>query len=89
MNEYLKKYFFLIIVPLLSKGGCDQITRNLRMDGFPALAIHGDKGQSERDWVLSVSVLFLFFLLFANLKFSLFFENKGIPYRKSNSYDCN
>eukprot|EP00019_Armaparvus_languidus_P002038 CAMPEP_0168596548 /NCGR_PEP_ID=MMETSP0420-20121227/10077_1 /TAXON_ID=498008 /ORGANISM="Pessonella sp." /LENGTH=498 /DNA_ID=CAMNT_0008633115 /DNA_START=41 /DNA_END=1533 /DNA_ORIENTATION=+ len=36
-----------------TKRGCDQITRNLRMDGFPALAIHGDKGQSERDWVLS------------------------------------
>ena len=25
----------------------------LRRDGFPALAIHGDKSQGERDWVLS------------------------------------
>lgn len=36
-----------------TKRGCDNITRTLRANGFPALAIHGDKGQSERDWVLS------------------------------------
>jgi len=23
------------------------------MDGWPALSIHGDKSQAERDWVLS------------------------------------
>jgi len=23
------------------------------MDGWPALSIHGDKNQSERDWVLA------------------------------------
>nr|AAD46404.1 ethylene-responsive RNA helicase [Solanum lycopersicum] len=33
--------------------GCDQVTRQLRMDGWPALSIHGDKSQAERDWVLS------------------------------------
>lgn len=36
-----------------TKRTADEITRFLRHDGFPALAIHGDKQQSERDWVLS------------------------------------
>lgn len=35
-----------------TKRGCDEITRTLRMDGWPALALHGDKSQKERDWVL-------------------------------------
>jgi superfamily II DNA/RNA helicase len=54
-----------------TKRNCDNLTRQLRMDGYgsviwllfllrhetiafcswPALAIHGDKGQQERDWV--------------------------------------
>lgn len=25
----------------------------MRKDGWPALCIHGDKNQSERDWVLN------------------------------------
>lgn len=32
---------------------CLQLTRRLRTDGFPALGLHGDKSQQERDWVLS------------------------------------
>merc|ERR1712125_312177 len=32
--------------------GCDMLTRSLRMDGFQARAMHGDKSQEERDWVL-------------------------------------
>ncbi|KAF7731216.1 ATP-dependent RNA helicase dbp2 [Apophysomyces ossiformis] len=36
-----------------TKRTADDITRFLRQDGFPALAIHGDKQQSERDWVLN------------------------------------
>jgi len=36
-----------------TKRNCDELTRQLRMDGFPALAIHGDKAQQERDWVLN------------------------------------
>lgn len=36
-----------------TKKGCDHLTRQLRQDGWPALSIHGDKSQSERDWVLS------------------------------------
>lgn len=37
-----------------TKKGCDALTRMLRLDGWPALAIHGDKTQQERDWVLKV-----------------------------------
>lgn len=36
-----------------TKKGADQLTKYLREDGWPALAIHGDKSQQERDWVLN------------------------------------
>ncbi|KAI9197141.1 p68 RNA helicase [Polychytrium aggregatum] len=36
-----------------TKKMADDITRFLRQDGFSALAIHGDKKQTERDWVMS------------------------------------
>merc|ERR1719460_3493567 len=36
-----------------TKRGCDELTRQMRMDGYPALSIHGDKKQEERDWVLN------------------------------------
>ena len=36
-----------------TKRGADNLTRALRQDGWPALAIHGDKSQEERDWVLA------------------------------------
>lgn len=42
-----------LLVFMETKRGCDQVTRQLRMDGWPALSIHGDKSQAERDWVLS------------------------------------
>ncbi|KAJ0969106.1 hypothetical protein J5N97_021983 [Dioscorea zingiberensis] len=42
-----------ILIFLETKKGCDQVTRQLRMDGWPALSIHGDKAQAERDWVLA------------------------------------
>ena len=34
-----------------TKRTADELTYNLRHDGINALAIHGDKKQSERDWV--------------------------------------
>ncbi|KAJ2897637.1 ATP-dependent RNA helicase dbp2 [Coemansia aciculifera] len=40
------------IIFAMTKRNADDITRNLRQDGWPALAIHGDKSQSERDWVM-------------------------------------
>ncbi len=36
-----------------TKRVADDITQFLRKDGWPALAIHGDKSQAERDWVLN------------------------------------
>lgn len=36
-----------------TKRVADEITRFLRQDGWPALSIHGDKQQAERDWVLN------------------------------------
>lgn len=36
-----------------TKRTADDITRFLRQDGWPCLAIHGDKAQNERDWVLN------------------------------------
>ena len=41
-----------ILVFASTKRTCDEITTYLRSDGWPALAIHGDKEQNERDWVL-------------------------------------
>ena len=41
-----------ILVFCASKRRCDEVTRALRQDSWPALAIHGDKSQEERDWVL-------------------------------------
>lgn len=42
-----------VLIFLETKRNCDEITRLLRNDGWPALALHGDKSQKERDWVLS------------------------------------
>lgn len=41
-----------VLVFVETKKGCDMLTRSLRMDGFQARAMHGDKNQEERDWVL-------------------------------------
>ena len=56
LNKYLEtasqdnEYKTLIFAS--TKRMCDDITKYLREDGWPALAIHGDKDQRERDWVL-------------------------------------
>merc|ERR1719491_692505 len=42
-----------VLVFVETKKGCDMLTRSLRADGFKARAMHGDKGQDERDWVLA------------------------------------
>ncbi|KAH8550484.1 putative ATP-dependent RNA helicase DDX5, partial [Umbelopsis sp. PMI_123] len=41
------------IIFFATKRTADEVTKRLRQDGFPALAIHGDKAQNERDWVLN------------------------------------
>ncbi|KAJ1551366.1 ATP-dependent RNA helicase dbp2 [Nowakowskiella sp. JEL0078] len=40
------------IIFTATKRTADMLTENLRRSGFLALAIHGDKKQSERDWVM-------------------------------------
>ena len=42
-----------ILVFTATKRAADQLTRALRAEGWPALVIHGDKKQQERDWVLA------------------------------------
>mmetsp|Transcript_35272 Transcript_35272/g.81681 ORF Transcript_35272/g.81681 Transcript_35272/m.81681 type:complete len:309 (-) Transcript_35272:86-1012(-) len=41
-----------VLVFVETKKGCDMLTRSLRQDGLQARALHGDKSQDERDWVL-------------------------------------
>ena len=64
-SRYQKEKTLFQILDRVMKGGarilvfsetkrmCDQLVRNLRQEGFPALAIHGDKKQQEREWVLN------------------------------------
>jgi superfamily II DNA/RNA helicase len=55
LNELLEKIMdgrSKILIFTETKKGCDDLTKELRLDGWPALCIHGDKSQSERDWVL-------------------------------------
>ncbi|KAM8825387.1 putative ATP-dependent RNA helicase DDX5 isoform 2-T2 [Synchiropus picturatus] len=40
------------IIFVETKRRCDDLTRRMRRDGWPAMGIHGDKSQQERDWVL-------------------------------------
>lgn len=42
-----------ILIFAETKKGADNLTRDLRTDGWPALSIHGDKKQEERTWVLN------------------------------------
>lgn len=42
-----------IIVFAETKRSVDALTKDLRVDGWPAFALHGDKLQEEREWVLS------------------------------------
>jgi len=53
--KYLKEHLTSkdrVLVFVETKKGCDMLTRSLRMDGYQARAMHGDKSQEERDWVL-------------------------------------
>ena len=41
-----------IIIFVETKRKADELSRLMRRDGWPAMCIHGDKQQKERDWVL-------------------------------------
>ncbi|XP_060521168.1 probable ATP-dependent RNA helicase DDX17 isoform X2 [Cylas formicarius] len=40
------------IIFMETKRRVDEVTRKMKRDGWPAVCIHGDKTQQERDWVL-------------------------------------
>jgi len=42
-----------VIIFVETKRKADDLTRGMRRDGWPALCIHGDKEQHERNWVLN------------------------------------
>merc|ERR1712088_1082657 len=41
-----------MLVFVETKRKADELTRLMRRDGYPAMCIHGDKQQKERDWVV-------------------------------------
>ncbi|KAK5128281.1 ATP-dependent RNA helicase dbp2 [Meristemomyces frigidus] len=57
MNKHLERVMEdkanKILIFTGTKRVADDITRFLRQEGWPALSIHGDKQQNERDWVLN------------------------------------
>ncbi|CAL5869631.1 uncharacterized protein PFLUO_LOCUS3861 [Penicillium psychrofluorescens] len=53
MEKIMETQGSKILIFTGTKRVADEITRFLRQDGWPALSIHGDKQQNERDWVLN------------------------------------
>jgi len=64
LAEYDKRKRLVDLLPSMMKEGkiliftetkrkADEVTRDLKDSGWPALAVHGDKSQNERDYVLS------------------------------------
>ncbi|XP_046900174.1 probable ATP-dependent RNA helicase DDX17 isoform X1 [Hypomesus transpacificus] len=52
MEEIMAEKENKTIIFVETKKRCDELTRRMRRDGWPAMCIHGDKSQPERDWVL-------------------------------------
>ncbi|XP_005994328.1 probable ATP-dependent RNA helicase DDX17 isoform X2 [Latimeria chalumnae] len=53
MEEIMGEKENKTIIFVETKRRCDDLTRKMRRDGWPAMCIHGDKSQPERDWVLN------------------------------------
>merc|ERR1712141_648774 len=51
-EEYEKEAKSKILIFVETKRKADELTRLMRRDGYPAMCIHGDKEQKEREWVL-------------------------------------
>lgn len=51
------------IIFVETKKKVESITRNIRRNGWPAVCMHGDKSQQERDYVLRGEFAFFFFFL--------------------------
>ncbi|XP_070581123.1 probable ATP-dependent RNA helicase DDX5 [Ptychodera flava] len=53
MEEIMQENENKTLIFVETKKRTDDLTRRMRRDGWPAMCIHGDKSQPERDWVLS------------------------------------
>ncbi|KAM9817748.1 putative ATP-dependent RNA helicase DDX17 isoform 2-T2 [Syngnathus typhle] len=53
MEEIMAEKENKTIIFVETKKRCDDLTGRMRRDGWPAMCIHGDKSQPERDWVLT------------------------------------
>jgi len=53
LNEMAQERAYKTIIFIETKRKVEDVTRGLRSSGWPAMCIHGDKSQQERDWVLS------------------------------------
>uniref|UniRef100_A0A914LHU4 RNA helicase n=2 Tax=Meloidogyne TaxID=189290 RepID=A0A914LHU4_MELIC len=53
LGKIIKEDEYKTLIFVATKRKADDLTRNLRRDGVKALCIHGDKSQTEREWVLS------------------------------------
>ncbi|KAL3090970.1 hypothetical protein niasHS_007345 [Heterodera schachtii] len=53
LNDILKQTEYKTLIFAETKRKVDELTREMRYKGIPALCIHGDKSQKEREWVLS------------------------------------
>ncbi|XP_054461198.1 probable ATP-dependent RNA helicase DDX17 isoform X2 [Anoplopoma fimbria] len=53
MEEIMAEKENKTIIFVETKKRCDEVTRRMRREGWPAMCIHGDKSQPERDWVLA------------------------------------
>jgi len=53
LSEIMKDGEAKTMIFTQTKRTADEITMSLRQDNYPALAIHGDKSQGERDWVMN------------------------------------
>jgi len=52
LNEMMTDKSTKLLIFTETKRKCDELTRLMRKDGWPAMCVHGDKKQEERDWVI-------------------------------------
>jgi superfamily II DNA/RNA helicase len=57
LDELMSKKKSKTLVFCDTKKKADELTRQMRLDGLPAMAMHGDKQQAERDWVRAPTMI--------------------------------
>lgn len=78
LAHIMKQPEYKTIIFVETKRKADDLTREMRRDGWPALCIHGDKEQRERDWVLSGKFFFYLLLFFTVLLLIYVFQNSKL-----------